>query len=232
MYKICSKCKEEKPATSEYYYKSKHNKGGLDSQCKECRKTYRENYLSINKEHVYKNKKAWISKNKEKYKLQRKKDNAKYILKNRDKRNEYNKRWAREHRDIMNKNQLLYLKTEKGKITEKKRQYKRRCAKGSFTYEQWEDCKNFFDNKCAYTGVSLTEETSTIDHIVPISKTGSNNIWNICPSINYANFSKNNSNMEEWYKKQDYYSEERLNKIYNWMQYSKEKYYILEHNAS
>ena len=30
--------------------------------------------------------------------------------------------------------------------------------------------------------------------------------------------------MEEWYIKQDFYSEERLNKIYEWIEYAKSKY--------
>lgn len=30
--------------------------------------------------------------------------------------------------------------------------------------------------------------------------------------------------MEEWYQQQEYYSEERLNKIYEWQEYAKNKW--------
>ena len=34
--KVCTKCGEEKPATTEYFYRSKDCAGGLKSHCKEC----------------------------------------------------------------------------------------------------------------------------------------------------------------------------------------------------
>jgi len=38
--KKCTKCNEEKPATTEFFYKNKREKSGLSSQCKICRQKY------------------------------------------------------------------------------------------------------------------------------------------------------------------------------------------------
>lgn len=46
--KICSKCKRELLATSEYFHNDKHRPDGLTSQCKECR--YKKGIFSIVKE--------------------------------------------------------------------------------------------------------------------------------------------------------------------------------------
>ena len=36
--KVCSKCGESKPATTDYFYVHKKTKGGLQSYCKDCAK--------------------------------------------------------------------------------------------------------------------------------------------------------------------------------------------------
>ena len=61
--KKCKKCQENKPATLEYFYKSKQTKDGLNSYCKTCRrssslvgmKKYQktEKGKSINKKYQY-----------------------------------------------------------------------------------------------------------------------------------------------------------------------------------
>lgn len=95
---------------------------------------------------------------------------------------------------------------------------------GSYTQNQWKDCLDFFNNRCAYTGDILTQVNIHCDHIVPVSKDGTSFIWNMCPSVDYANLSKNNKDLEEWYKEQPYFSKERLEKIYSWIDYAKFMY--------
>ena len=82
---------------------------------------------------------------------------------------------------------------------------------------------NFFNWKCAYSGEDLYKRSST-DHIIPINKGGQNNIWNFVPMIKNYNSSKYNNEPLEWYKQQDYFSEERLNKIIAWQQYAYDKW--------
>lgn len=55
--KTCIKCKEEYPATTEYYYKAKTNKDGLNNQCKECKRKQAKKYQERKK-----NDPEWVEK--------------------------------------------------------------------------------------------------------------------------------------------------------------------------
>jgi len=53
--KICSKCKTEYPATTEYFYRHKECKYGLAARCKKCRnKEYRKYSLTEGAKLLYK----------------------------------------------------------------------------------------------------------------------------------------------------------------------------------
>lgn len=43
-YKICTKCKQKKPETLDYFSKQKTGKNGFFSQCKECRQEFKQKY--------------------------------------------------------------------------------------------------------------------------------------------------------------------------------------------
>ena len=94
---------------------------------------------------------------------------------------------------------------------------------GSYTKAQWLDTLEYFDYKCAYTGECI-KHSCHVEHIVPISKGGTSYIWNLVPSTASANLSKQNRDMEEWYREQEYFCEERLNKIYEYQKYMAAKY--------
>ena len=86
------------------------------------------------------------------------------------------------------------------------------------TKEQWFEMMVFFDWKDAYSGEKLTDKNRTIDHIMPLVNGGLNEIWNCIPATKSNNSSKGAKDMLEWYKKQSFFSEERLNKIYEWQE--------------
>lgn len=103
----------------------------------------------------------------------------------------------------------------------------RRRADGYITEEQWEECVAFFGNVCAYSGEEFGEELTnqiTEEHIIPLSKNGSNYIWNVIPVKFKYNSSKGNSLLKDWYTQQPFYSEERLNLIRQWRKYAREKW--------
>ena len=64
--KTCTKCKQEQSVAA--FSKGKHSKDGLQSKCKKCDKTWRED----NKEKLAASDKAWREYNKEKCKAQQK----------------------------------------------------------------------------------------------------------------------------------------------------------------
>ena len=73
--------------------------------------------------------------------------------------------------------------------------------------EQW-------NHECAYCG---SEENLTIDHIVPQSKGGMDNTKNVVCCCHSCNQHKGHDHWKLWYVQQDFYSEERFNKIEEWM---------------
>ena len=72
----------------------------------------------------------------------------------------------------------------------KARRYAReKNAEGSHTLQQWKDLKVKYDNKCAICG---QQKPLTKDHIMPLSKGGTDYIENIQPLCRNCNSKKNN----------------------------------------
>lgn len=116
-----------------------------------------------------------------------------------------------------------WLKSESGRLSSRRSVHKRKTLlkdRGDFTIEEVLVALDFFDYKCAYTGETL-EECYHLDHVIPVVNGGYNYIWNIVPSNPTPNLSKGAKNMEEWYRQQSYFSEERLQKIYEWIELQK-----------
>ncbi|MDP4158382.1 MAG: HNH endonuclease [Bacillota bacterium] len=115
--RICCRCKNELPATNEYFQKDRTKKDGLKHCCKECNKKHRQE----NKEKIAER-------------------NKKYRQENKEKRMEYNQRWREDNQDHvkayysqyhqMNKEKRLVAKKKwreenKGKISEYYKKYRR-----------------------------------------------------------------------------------------------------------
>lgn len=115
--------------------------------------------------------------------------------------------------------QHKYFQTPKGKAVQKRAKHKRRAKVkengGTWTLDEWNQCLVYFDYRDAYTGEPLT--TTEMEHIMPLSKGGTNNIYNIVPANKSTNASKNNSDLWEWYSQQPYFSWERYLKICLWI---------------
>lgn len=71
--KVCTSCKEELPATSEYFHKQKYGKYNLRPECKQCRRnrsaTEQQNKKLYNQSYYQSNKSKCLIKNKEYYAL-------------------------------------------------------------------------------------------------------------------------------------------------------------------
>ena len=221
MVKICTKCKQEKEINDDNFGKNKY---GYNARCKECDKKYLKEYREKRKDYLKKYKEEWYWKNKEEINAK----NKEYYYKNKEKMLKINAEYRKNNRDKMNEYNRKYAKKNLKKLLIKthKRRAKVKNNGGSYSFEQWKECLEFFNYRCAYSGKRLKEEITHADHIIPISKGGTSYIFNICPCLDKVNFSKNNSYLEEWYVKQKYFSEDRLNKIYEWIEYSKNKFPI------
>ena len=226
--KTCKKCKKILVAYDGNFYRKNSGKYKLDATCKECKNIYQKEYYNENKNEINKNKKQYqkeyYSRNKEKIldnQKQYKKDNSEKgkeirhncYEKNKEKVKEYGRQWVKENPEkIFNRNSnRRKLEKEQG---------------SGITKEQWLEMMNFFDWKCAYSGESLNAKNRSIDHIVPLDKDGEHEIWNCVPMLKSYNISKFTNDMLDWYVKQVYFSEDRLNKIYKWIEYAENKYKI------
>ena len=74
-------------------------------------------------------------------------------------------------------------------------------------YKSWDHC-------CGYCGTTAT----SLDHIIPRFKSGSSTRSNLLPACQKCNSTKGSSKMEEWYTEQEFFSNERLEKIRDWME--------------
>jgi hypothetical protein len=72
-------------------------------------------------------------------------------------------------------------------------------------YEAW-------DHKCGYCG----DPATSLDHIIPRFKSGSSNRNNLIPCCRRCNQNKASSKMEEWYQQQEFFTQERMDRIINW----------------
>lgn len=107
---------------------------------------------------------------------------------------------------------------------EKMKQYRENRElnrKHEITKEEWEQCKVYFDYRCAYCGISEVEAKKKFGnslHKEHVDHEGSNDITNCVPSCKGCNSSKWKYSFEEWYiEKNEVFSEERLNKINKWL---------------
>lgn len=114
-HKTCTKCGRELPATTEYFYKEKSGKYGLNGRCKECKNKYFKKYGEINRDRILEEKKKWYYDNKEKDNER----NKQYREENREQILNYHKQYRKNNKDKINE----YLESNKERIAKVKKEY-------------------------------------------------------------------------------------------------------------
>lgn len=234
----------------ENFRKMSSNKNMPRSMCKKCTSKSNNEYYKKNSEKVLETQRQWRLRNPEKVKEIYKKSNKKRYKNSPEYFKEKNRLWRlrnpEKFRESKNNNNRKRYSKNPEKFREKSREYRRnnpekikaqkhkyRVRKkevgGSFTTEQLNHCLAFFGGCCAYTGEQLGGYD--LDHIKPISKGGTSFIYNLVPTTATANRSKGAKDLEEWYKQQSYYSEERFQKILEWQKIAFQKYNTTEQSA-
>lgn len=231
--KKCTKCGDPFPRTSQYFQKDKGYKDGLTAQCKTCTAKRMEKYNKKNKEKIASNKKEYYIKNKDaiternllyvkKNKLAIAERNRMYRLNNIDTYTQKDRLYYQNNRDSVIRSVMLYRRNnrENHRISDHKRKARIRKLPCTLTVEQWEQCKSYFEDKCAYCG---KKSVLTHDHFVPLSKGGEYTKDNVMPSCRSCNSSKGQKEFTKWFSMQEYYTKERHEKILKYLGYEESK---------
>ena len=160
--KHCSNCKKIKK--NDQFFKDKRGKLGVESICKRCRMN-RSNENRAKKREQYN----------EYYRKWRKDNNF----------NEYARQYfIKNRKEILEKRKKDPLYLEKLNVRWHKRRAKLLGNGGSHTVKEWKDLCEHWGNICA---ICREKKKLTKDHIIPISKDGTDNIDNIQPLCQRCN---------------------------------------------
>ena len=155
--KFCKPCNTNKDLT--YFGKCKSKKDGLMSICKKCASAAHCKWKKENPEKNRAAAKKWALNNIEKARAINRKSSKKWRENNPEQKRQY----TRNRRALREK------------------------AEGTFTLDEWERLKEYFNYKCVHCGLQEPEIKLTADHIIPLSKGGSNWIINIQPLCGICN---------------------------------------------
>ncbi len=180
----CWKCGEWKPITE--YHKSSGRSDGLDPRCKACKREYRR----ANKERF-----NALARNYPRKPEQARAKKRRYEAAHPDRvRQQQRRTWLRRYNAPGVKKQIQARQKQWRdanphivKEMVHRRRARKQNAGGSYTAQQWLDLCAYYDQRCLCCGL---QEVLTVDHIVPLSRGGSNDISNIQPLCRACNSAK------------------------------------------
>lgn len=138
-----------------------------------------------------------------------------HYQKNKERINRNIKEWQNLHKEKVNKIQIKYRESEKGKQAAIKASHRRRATKmmnhkANYSREQLAQVKEAFGNQCAYCG---SEKDLQIDHFIAVANGGSDCIGNFVIACKECNRKKWSADPMQWYKNQPFYSVKRWKRL-------------------
>ena len=246
IFKKCTKCGEWLVANNYNFHKQKNGKWGLQSRCKKCKNNINKQWKENNKEHIMEYNKEYHKQYYENNKEYHREKNKQWRENNKERKIELEKEWRKNNKEYIKEHSKQHYENNKEYYKEKNKQWREENPEKVFNQntkrrfkeenqgrgidkEQYKECNKWFDWKCGYSGEKLKQENSTygrtLDHIVALDNGGLNEPWNVVPMRKGYNTSKrNNENTLNWYMEQEYFSEERLQRIIEWQIYAYEKW--------
>ena len=179
-HKICPYCQKSKPATTEFFNRCKRSPGGLRSKCKECRKATRLEHRSAraeyNRQYYHANRDRIIAHVKSYYEA------------NREARLRYLRNWQEKNQDRHGANKRASVL---------RRLARKRAAQGNHTAKDVERQYEAQKGKCYYCQANVGD-VYHVDHVIPLSRGGSNGPENIVVACAPCNQSKSDKMPHEW----------------------------------
>lgn len=208
---VCKECNIDKPLT-EFYQKIKED--GTILIRKDCKACVKKRTKKWKIEHPERNKLHQIT-------FESKPERIEYLKKNgkRQRESGYRLKWLRS--EIGKKKSKIY--------STYRTQYKTHIISKS----EWNACKKYFNNSCAYCGLPAEQHFCSYRgiekihelHKEHIDHEGSNGLDNCVPACRQCNSEKHTTSFEDWYNKDNIkYSEERFLKIIQWLEHDYTNY--------
>ena len=197
--KVCRVCGVEKPLKD-----FRKNRKWYVSKCKKCEAEYAKRYREKNPGYQ----KLWEALNPQKVldKFRRYRERHREELRERD------RIYGQAHPEKIAERNRKHYQNNKERVDAYRAEYrkqkpdikkaidqKRRAAKkngGSFTAQEWADLKKKYNHTCLRCHRSEPEIKLTPDHVLPLSKGGTNDISNIQPLCYSCNSRKYNKHID------------------------------------
>jgi hypothetical protein len=219
--KECSVCKELKSLEEYYSYKKTRKKDGesyfyYPPYCKSCAiKKTRQNREGKDYEEYKRVRREYM---RERAGTEERKIRDRKNAKKRRAEGHY-KKWQQDNPDKLKQYRINKMN-----------------ATHNISKTEWSNCKDYFNNECAYCGKHIDNHYVTWNgklkktdfHKEHVDHLGKNDLSNCIPSCKDCNSSKWTFTFEEWYSKENkdynYFSQERLDKINKWLKEDYKKY--------
>ena len=96
-------------------------------------------------------------------------------------------------------------------------QKRRGEAEPGLSHQEWKEVLIYFGGACAYCGCTpKRRQRLTKDHLQAVSAGGKTCLKNVVPACSSCNSSKGAEDFKEWFMRQPFFSQERLNRILKW----------------
>jgi len=190
--KKCTKCKQEKPLTREFFALHKRTSDGWDGQCKDCKAEYsRQRYQN----------RPEIRAREREYRVKNKKQRHQYYL-----TYSLKEEFKTKKREYQRKYQSNPAVRERHRANDQNYRARRLALPEAFSGHDWKHCIEYWHGCCATCGTQLRDLFGNIephaDHWIPLSYKGSDNPGSVPENMiclcNSCNHSKKNTMPETW----------------------------------
>ena len=209
--KRCGGCEEEK--SLDEFYASKSAPDGRQARCKACQREYSSKWNRENRDRHLANKRRSWNRHKDRLNAKRRAERDEAVLAR-------ERKWREQNADKLRRQVREYRAKHPEKVKEwnarwqakdggewRRRRYAedpapflarnhiRRMGEGVYGPEMAEAIRVLRSQSCVYCG---SPEDIEIDHIVPLSRGGTNDLDNLAPACRPCNRSKFNRLPDEW----------------------------------
>lgn len=181
----CSLCKVWKPKSD--FHAAASSRTGRGSRCKDCVRLW----SPVKNERARQRRKdrPEIEQQQRERRKERRRNQPRQYKPRTENQRINGRRWAEKNADLVRERAREWARRHKDRsqVQKAKRRARMRNAQGSFTAKEWNELCGFYGHRCLACGGS---GTLSVDHVMPISLGGSNDIGNIQPLCLRCNLRK------------------------------------------